>query len=63
MVPSVRRPWAKLLTRCSTTWSTTVSALPLSSSLSLTRFLVTHNEAVWKGACGISPLNPKLASR
>ena len=66
MVPSVSSPWARLDTRCSTTETGLYSydsdeGWPLASeeSASVSSFvttLVTHREAVWKGACGMRPL-------
>lgn len=67
MVPSVRRPCARLENRCSTTCEICVVVWPLDvdvlfSSGSVTTF-VTQREAVWKGAWGMRPLGKGIPRR
>lgn len=65
MVPRVKRPWARLLTRCSTTWDVTDLRWPFEppdSSVSATS-LVTQRDSVWNGACGMRPLGKGIPSR
>lgn len=65
IVPRVKRPWARLLTRCSTTWDATDFRCPFESpdsSVSATS-LVTQSDSVWKGACGMSPFGKGTPSR
>lgn len=63
MVPRVRRPWARLLTRCSTTWSTIRVVLPLFVSSVSASWRVTQRELVWNGACGMRPLGNGIPRR